>query len=68
MLNKIQNESEIDRIIRIVLGVILAIAAYIFLTGAAQIVAYIVAFIALFTGITGFCLLYKLLGFSTLKK
>ncbi len=68
MLKKIQNESEIDRIIRIVLGIILVSIAYAFLTGLAQIVVYILAFIALLTGATGFCLLYKVFGISTLKK
>jgi VIT1/CCC1 family predicted Fe2+/Mn2+ transporter len=68
MLKKLQNESQMDRIIRIALGVVLAIAGYAFLTGVAQIVVYVLALIAIFTGVTGFCLLYKISGISTIKK
>lgn len=68
MFKKYQNESPTDRIIRLVLGVILAITAFAFLSGIAQIIVYVLAAIALFTGLTGFCMIYKILGISTLKK
>jgi hypothetical protein len=67
MFKKYQNESQIDRIIRFVLGIVLAILGFTMFTGIIQIVMYALAFIALFTSITGFCLLYKLLGIKTLK-
>ena len=68
MFKKYQNESQMDRIIRFVLGVILAVLGYTMFTGVIQIVMYVLAFIALFTSVTGFCLIYKVLGISTLRK
>lgn len=68
MLKKIQNEGTTDRLVRIVLGVIFAVVGYAYLTGIAQIVVYIAAVVAIITGATGFCLLYKIFGISTLKK
>ena len=61
-----KNESNIDRIIRAIVGVILITVGYS-VSGYLSIVLYIVGIIALFTAITGFCLLYKLFGFSTKK-
>jgi hypothetical protein len=68
MLKKLQNESMLDRSIRIILGLIIAIISYFTLTGVLQIAAYVVAAILIFTALTGFCLIYKILGISTLKK
>lgn len=68
MLKKYQNESQMDRLVRFVLGIVLAVLGYTFFTGIIQIVLYMLAFIALFTSITGFCLIYKVLGIRTLKK
>ena len=60
------NESPADRIIRIVLGVILAALAITGVaTGALAVVAWVVAAIALVTGVVGFCPLYAIFGFST---
>ncbi len=67
MLKKIQNESQQDRMIRLVLGVVLALAGYFFFSGTIQIVVYVLSVIALVTGLTGFCLLYKIFGIKTLK-
>ncbi|HFC08975.1 MAG TPA: DUF2892 domain-containing protein [Chloroflexi bacterium] len=62
------NESLLDRIIRVVLGVVLVVIAYLgVLTGAWQWVAYVVGAIALITGIVGFCPLYAVFGFQTKK-
>jgi len=68
MFKKLQNESQMDRIIRFVLGIFLAVLGYTMFTGVIQIVMYVLACIALFTSVTGFCLIYKVLGISTLKK
>lgn len=61
-----QNESNIDRIIRGVLG---AVLLYLYFTkavaGSLGIVALVVGVIALITAVTGFCGIYKLLGIST---
>lgn len=59
------NENKTDRTIRLVVGVVSLIAGLLVLTGTAQIIALIIAFLGLFTGLTGFCLLYRLLGIST---
>ena len=62
-----QNESKLDRNIRLVVGVIsLLLAAFVF-TGTLQTVALVVGILALFTGLTGFCLLYKIFGIKTNK-
>ncbi len=62
------NESLLDRIIRIVIGVVLIVVAYLgVVTGAWQWVAYVIGAIALLTGIAGFCPLYTLFGFQTKK-
>ena len=62
------NESLLDRIVRVVLGVALVVVAYLgVVTGAWQWVAYVVGAIALVTGIVGFCPLYAVLGFQTKK-
>jgi len=63
------NEAPIDRAIRIVLGIALAAVA---LGGAVSVPliygVWIVAAIALVTGIVGFCPLYALLRVSTKSK
>lgn len=61
------NESTVDRVIRIVLGVIL-LAAGITLGGAWGIVLDVIGLLALVTGAIGVCPAYKLFGgFSTKK-
>jgi hypothetical protein len=59
-----RNESTLDRIIRIIIG-IAALAVSFVVVGPLKIVLIVVAVIALFTALTGFCLLYKLFGIST---
>jgi uncharacterized membrane protein YbaN (DUF454 family) len=60
------NESPADRIIRIVLGVILAALAITGVaTGALAAVAWVVAAIAIVTGVVGFCPLYAIFRVST---
>jgi hypothetical protein len=63
------NEAPIDRVIRIVLGIALAAVA---LGGAVTApllyAAWVIAAIALVTGIVGFCPLYALLRVSTKSK
>ena len=62
------NEGKIDRIVRIVLGILLLGLAFFSLAGTAQIVAGVVGVISLVTGVIGFCELYKVLGISTIDK
>lgn len=68
------NEGTIDRVIRVLIGIGLLLAAFAalgVLDGAPLgIVAAIVGAVALMTGVIGFCPAYMLLGFKTcpLKK
>jgi hypothetical protein len=62
------NESNLDRIVRIVFGIIL-LGLYLlgYVAGGLGIVFVILGAIALITGIVGFCPLYALFKFSTKK-
>ncbi len=67
-----RNEGILDRIVRVVLGVIL-LPIGLFVLGGSQaspagIVTAAIGTIALVTGISGVCLPYNLFGFSTLEK
>jgi hypothetical protein len=63
------NESALDRVIRVVLGVALLVLYFMHVvTGTLGIVFVVLAAIALITGIVGFCPLYALLKLSTNKK
>ena len=61
------NEGMVDRVIRVVLGVIALLVAFLAVEGAAQIVLWVIGGILLLTGATGFCLLYLPFRFSTKK-
>lgn len=67
-----QNEGTVDRIVRAVLGLILLWAGLWPLGGLQAavlgIIVALVGFILVVTAITGFCLIYRILGISTLKK
>lgn len=67
MFAKYQNESKNDRLIRIIAGALITIFSYLFVTGFLQLVLLIIGIILVFTGLTGFCLIYKLLGIKTKK-
>lgn len=67
-MEKLQNESKNDRIIRAVLGLVLLLLAMYATTGVFSTVLYVLAVIALVTSATGFCALYKLLGINTKTK
>jgi hypothetical protein len=67
-----RNVGILDRIVRVALGIVL-LPAGLFLLGGLQgsVLGLVVAglgAIGLFTGFTGFCLLYILLGINTLQK
>jgi uncharacterized membrane protein HdeD (DUF308 family) len=60
------NESNLDRIIRGILGVALLLAAFLAVpAGALQIVLIVIGAVLLVTGVIGFCPLYRILGLST---
>lgn len=58
------NVGGVDRIVRVVIGLILAVAVFR-TTGAVEIIAGVLALIALVTGIAGMCPLYRLVGIRT---
>jgi uncharacterized membrane protein HdeD (DUF308 family) len=60
-----QNESSLDKKIRLVVGIIALMLALFTFSGVVQIVAIIVAVLAIFTSLTGFCLIYKIFGIKT---
>lgn len=55
------NEGKIDRILRVVIGVVLLSLIFI----GPQTMWGLVGLIPLLTGIVGFCPLYRVLGFNT---
>jgi hypothetical protein len=62
------NESGLDRIIRVVLGIVLfALSFGGVVTGGWSIVLIVLGAVALLTGVVGFCPLYALLKFRTTK-
>jgi hypothetical protein len=62
------NESNLDRIIRAVVGVVLLYLGFAVLGGPVAIVAEVVGVVLLATAAIGFCPLYALFKLSTLKK
>ncbi len=62
------NESNLDRVIRVVVGVILLYLGFGgAMSGALAIVADVLGVVLLLTGAVGFCPLYTVLKFSTRK-
>ena len=61
------NVGGIDRILRFVLGVILAAAGFFVMSGTLGVVVGIIGLILLVTGAIGWCPLYVPLKFSTRK-
>lgn len=57
-----KNEGKIDRIIRVIIGVVFIVLGYMYSPW-----LYIIAAIALVTAATGFCCAYKLFGINTKK-
>jgi hypothetical protein len=63
------NEGAIDRVVRLVAGVVLLYIGIMVVGGTWGIVLDVLGAVALFTGVSGLCLLYRLFGdFSTAKK
>jgi uncharacterized membrane protein len=64
-----KNMGTIDRVLRIILAIVVAVLIYLgTLTGVAAIVLGVIAGIFLITSIVGFCGLYPILGIRTCKK
>ena len=62
-----RNESTADRMIRAIIGIGLLVFGFT-VNGALQWILLAAGILAVFTAITGFCGLYKLLGISTYKE
>jgi len=62
-----RNESTADRIIRAIIGIALLVFGFM-AGGTLHWILLAAGILALFTAITGFCGLYKLLGISTHKE
>ena len=61
------NEGPLDRVIRLVVGIVMLYAATV-ATGPLFVVALVIGLIGLVTGLTGFCPNYVLFGINTLPK
>ena len=59
------NEGNLDRGIRIVIGIVSLSLGLFLLTGFLKVIALIIGVIALVTGVIGFCGLYDLFGINT---
>lgn len=59
------NESSLDRIIRLVIGVALFALTFTLLTGLWQLIAGVFGVVMLFTAAVGFCPLYRIFGINT---
>lgn len=67
----IANVSQTDKMLRIVFGVVAALAAFLFLGGTGTmggIITLIVSVVLVVTGLFNFCPAYKIFGIATLKK
>lgn len=69
MVNKMKtNESNTDRIIRVVLGIVLLVLGWGgIVSGTLGLVFKILGFLPLLTGLVGFCPLYALFKIATKK-
>jgi len=62
------NVGSFDQILRLIIGAVLIALAYFgILTATAAIIAYVVAAIAIITGLVKFCPLYAILGINSNK-
>jgi hypothetical protein len=62
-----QNEGTVDRYIRLIIAELFILGAYFWLGGFFQVVAYVAGGVILFTSLTGFCGVYKVLGVKTIS-
>ena len=59
------NEGGVDRILRVIVGIVLIAGAYLYLDGTWAWVAGVVGAIAFLTGAIGICPAYAIMGFNT---
>ena len=63
-----QNEGTIDRVIRLIIGVVLIIGGFFTSIEIGSIILWVVGGMLVFTAFTGFCGAYMLLGIDTTGK
>lgn len=63
----IQNVGDVDRLVRVVVGVIAELAGYSISLRMWTIVLYLAGGVLIITGLSGWSLVYKLMGISTKK-
>ena len=63
-----RNEGTLDRVVRIVVGIVLGYLTWVTWPGTLAIIALAIAVMALVTGLVGWCAAYALFGASTKKK
>ncbi len=62
------NVGPTDKIIRVVIGIVLLLLAFLFpMSQVLKIIFIVVGVISLLTSLTGFCLAYTLFGINTCK-
>ncbi len=61
-----KNEGPIDRLIRVLLGIVLMAVGFGAMSGGGGIALGVIGVILLLTGITGRCIAYRLTNFNTL--
>jgi hypothetical protein len=61
-----KNEGPLDRWVRVVLGAVLTGVGFGAMSGGGGIALGVIGVIILLTGITGRCLIYRLINFNTL--
>ncbi len=59
------NESNVDRGVRVVLGIVLLIVGFGVMGGTGGVIVGLIGLIPLITGLVGWCPIYRLLGMRT---
>ena len=59
------NEGTIDRVLRVILGIVLLVIGFGVMDGTGGVIVGLVGLIPLITGLVGFCPIYRVLGICT---
>ncbi len=63
----VKNVGTVDRVIRVFIGVLAAIVAFLVSSTVLKVILAILAIVMFFTAISGYCALYQVFGISTCK-
>jgi membrane-bound ClpP family serine protease len=61
----VKNVGTVDRIVRVIVGILALVGAFLVSGTALKVILGIVAISMFFTAITGYCGIYRVLGIST---